>query len=124
ELALITEDETLEASLAALNASLPGLEAAAAQAASALAAVLEVVDRDLAAAGDERAKFVAAADATAVELYESTRKRLTGPAVAELQKGACGGCRTPITAKEQAEIKKSANTTDARCPYCGCLLAV
>ncbi|NBT21633.1 MAG: hypothetical protein EBT17_05925, partial [Actinobacteria bacterium] len=114
ELALITEDETLEASLAALNASLPGLEAAAAQAASALAAVLDVVDRDLAAAGDERAKFVAAADATAVELYESTRKRL----------GACGGCRTPITAKEQAEIKKSANTTDARCPYCGCLLAV
>jgi predicted nucleic acid-binding Zn-ribbon protein len=86
--------------------------------------VLDVVDRDLAAAGDERAKFVAAADATAVELYESTRKRLTGPAVAELQKGACGGCRTPITAKEQAEIKKAANTTDARCPYCGCLLAV
>ncbi|NCZ56646.1 MAG: hypothetical protein EBY86_08425 [Acidimicrobiia bacterium] len=64
------------------------------------------------------------ADAAAVDLYESTRKRLTGPAVAELQKGACGGCRTPITAKEQTEIKKAANTTDARCPYCGCLLAV
>ena len=124
ELALITEGETLEASLATLNASTPGLEAAAAQAASALTAVLEVVDRDLAAAGDEREKFVAMADAAAVDLYESTRKRLTGPAVAELQKGACGGCRTPITAKEQTEIKKAANTTDARCPYCGCLLAV
>jgi len=124
ELALITEDETLEASLAALNASLPGLEVAADQAASALAAVLEVVDRDLAAAGDERAKFVAAADAAAVELYESTRKRVTGPAVAELLKGSCGGCRTPITSKEQAEIKSMANTPDARCLYCGCLLAV
>jgi predicted nucleic acid-binding Zn-ribbon protein len=94
------------------------------EAAAALAAVLEVVDRDLAAAHDERARYVAAADAAAVELYESTRKRVTGPAVAELLKGSCGGCRTPLTAKEQAEVKSMANTSDARCLYCGCLLVV
>ena len=124
ELALMSENETLEASLAANAAALPALEAAAAQSAAALAAVLEVVDRDLAAAAEERAKCVAAADASAVELYESTRKRVTGPAVAELLKGSCGGCRTPITPKEQAEVKSVANTSDARCLYCGCLLVV
>jgi hypothetical protein len=124
ELALMSENETLEASLATNAAAMPGLEAAAAQAASALTAVLEVVDRDLAAANEERAKLIAAADAAAVELYESTRKRVTGPAVAELLKGSCGGCRTPITPKEQAEIKSMANTPDARCLYCGCLLVV
>ncbi|MGA1332173.1 MAG: zinc ribbon domain-containing protein [Ilumatobacteraceae bacterium] len=124
ELALMSENETLEASLAANAAAMPGLEAAAAQAASALTAVLEVVDRDLAAANEERAKLTAAADTAAVELYESTRKRVTGPAVAELLKGSCGGCRTPITPKEQAEIKSMANTPDARCLYCGCLLVV
>lgn len=124
ELALLSEGETLEASLAAATAKMPGLEAAAAQAAATLAAVLEVVDRDLAAAHDERARYVAATDAAAVELYESTRKRVTGPAVAELLKGSCGGCRTPLTAKEQAEVKSMANTSDARCLYCGCLLVV
>ena len=120
----MSENETLETSLAANAAALPALEAAAAQSAAALAAVLEVVDRDLAAAVEERAKCVAAADAGAVELYESTRKRVTGPAVAELLKGSCGGCRTPITPKEQAEVKSVANTSDARCLYCGCLLVV
>ena len=124
ELQLITESETLESTLAANTAAMPGLEAAATQAAAALAVVLEVVDRDLAAANEERAKFVSAADAGAVELYESTRKRVTGPAVAELLKGSCGGCRTPITPKEQAEVKSMANTSDARCLYCGCLLVV
>ena len=124
ELALMTENETLESSLAASTAAMPGLESAASQAAAALAAALEVIDRDLAAASEERVKCVAAADAGAVELYESTRKRVTGPAVAELLKGACGGCRTPITPKEQAEVKSVANTSDARCLYCGCLLVV
>jgi predicted nucleic acid-binding Zn-ribbon protein len=124
ELALMSENETLEASLATNAAAMTGLEAAAAQAASALTAVLEVVNRDLAAANEERATLIAAADAAAVELYESTRKRVTGPAVAELLKGSCGGCRTPITPKEQAEIKSMANTPDARCLYCGCLLVV
>ena len=124
ELALMSENETLEASLATNAAAMPGLEAAAAQATSALTAVLEVVDRDLAAANEERATLIAAADTAAVELYESTRNRVTGPAVAELLKGSCGGCRTPITPKEQAEIKSMANTPDARCLYCGCLLVV
>jgi len=124
ELALMSENETLEASLAVNAAAMPGLEAAAAQATSALTAVLEVVNRDLAAANEERATLIAAADAAAVELYESTRKRVTGPAVAELLKGSCGGCRTPITPKEQAEIKSMANTPDARCLYCGCLIVV
>ena len=124
ELALIAEGESLEAALARSAADLPGLESAASQAAASLAAALEVVDRDIAAASEERATFVAAADAAAVAMYESTRQRITGAAVAELMKGVCGGCRTPITAKEQAEVKKSANTTDARCPYCGCLLVV
>jgi hypothetical protein len=124
ELELLTECETLETSLAQSAAVMPGLEAAAAEANAALAAALEVIDRDLAAANEERAALVAAADAAAVQLYESTRKRVTGPAVAELAKGSCGGCRTPITPKEQAEIASVANTSDARCLYCGCLLVV
>jgi predicted nucleic acid-binding Zn-ribbon protein len=49
---------------------------------------------------------------------------MSSAAVAEILKGSCGGCHTSLSVKEQAEMKKIADTPDAVCPYCGCLLAV
>ena len=124
ELVLLDENESLEARLAAARTALPELEVSAANAAAALAAALSIVDRDIAAAHDERARLAAGCDAESLALYEQVRARMTSAAVAEIVKGSCGGCRTALSPKEQAELKKVADTHDARCPYCSCLLVV
>lgn len=124
ELVLLEETETLERSLAALRDGVPTLETAAAEAAVALSQAVAAVDGDIAAMNDERARVVAGIDPASLALYDQIRPRMSGPAVAELMKGSCGGCHTAISPKEQAELKKVADTADARCPYCGCLLVV
>ena len=124
ELALLDENESLDATLAAAHTALPELEASAANAAATLAAALSEVDRDIAAAHDERARLAAGCDAESLALYEQVRARMTSAAVAEIVKGSCGGCRTALSPKEQAELKKVADMPDARCPYCSCLLVV
>ena len=124
ELVLLDENESLEATLAESRTALPELEASAANAAAALAAALSIVDRDIAAAHDERVRLAAGSDAESLALYEQVRARMTSAAVAEIVKGSCGGCRTALSPKEQAELKKVADTHDARCPYCSCLLVV
>jgi len=124
ELVLLDENESLDATLTAAHTALPQLESSAANAAAALAAALSEVDRDIAAAHDERARFAAGSDAESLALYEQVRSRTTSTAVAEIVKGSCGGCRTALSPKEQAEFKKVADTHDARCPYCSCLLVV
>ena len=124
ELALLDENESLDATLAAAHTALPELEASATNAATTLAAALSEVDRDIAAAHDERAQLAAGCDAESLALYEQVRARMTSAAVAEIVKGSCGGCRTALSPKEQAELKKVADTHDARCPYCSCLLVV
>jgi predicted nucleic acid-binding Zn-ribbon protein len=124
ELVLLDENESLDSTLAAARDALPGLEASADRAAAALADALAAVEREIAAAGDERAACAGSVDAETLALYEQVRARMTSAAVAEIVKGTCGGCRTALSPKEQAELKKVADTTDARCPYCSCLLAV
>jgi predicted nucleic acid-binding Zn-ribbon protein len=124
ELTLLGEGESLDASLTASRAATPALDAAAAAAATVLAAALNAVDADLAAARDERVRLAGLADAQSLALYDQVRSRMTSAAVAELSKGVCGGCRTALSPKEQAELKKVADTTEARCPYCSCLLVV
>ena len=124
ELALLDENETLEKSLAEARGALPQRESDATAAAARLALALAAVDADLAAARDERTRLAGNSDAESLALYEQIRKRMSSAAVAELAKGSCAGCHTSISPKEQAEIKKVADTSEARCPYCGCLLAV
>jgi hypothetical protein len=124
ELVLLEESETLGRSLAELRSRMPSLEAAASAAAGALASAVALVDGDIAAMNDERARVVAGIDPTSLALYEQIRARMSGAAVAEIMKGSCGGCHTAISPKEQAELRNVADTPDARCPYCGCLLAV
>lgn len=124
ELVLLEESETLGRSLAELRSRMPSLEAAASAAAGALASAVALVDGDIAAMNDERVRVVAGIDPTSLALYEQIRARMSGAAVAEIMKGSCGGCHTAISPKEQAELRNVADTPDARCPYCGCLLAV
>ena len=124
ELTLLEESEGLDASLAQLRDSLPALEATASAAAANLAAALAAVDAEIAAAQAERASLAAAVDTASLDLYEGVRARMTSAAVAEIVRGSCSGCHTSLSVKEQAEMKKIADTPDAVCPYCGCLLAV
>ena len=124
ELALLDENERLDQALATLRAKVPRLESVANDAATALAAAISAVDADIAAASDERSRLAAGIDAESLALYEQVRSRMSSAAVAELVKGSCGGCHTSISPKEQAELKKVADSTDARCPYCSCLLVV
>lgn len=124
ELSLLQESEGLDASLAKLRDSLPALEASASVAADDLATALAAVDAEISSANAERAALAAAVDAASLALYEGVRARMTSAAVAEIVRGSCGGCHTALSVKEQAEMKKVANTADAACPYCGCLLAV
>jgi len=124
ELVLLEEAERLEQALATMRANIPALEASAADATSGLATAIGVVDGEIAAARDERMRRAAGVDAESMALYESVRSRMPSAAVAELAKGSCGGCRTSLSPKEQAELKKVADSTDARCPYCSCLLVV
>ena len=124
ELILLDESETLDKRIVESRAAVPTLEAAAEQATTALATVLAAVDVEIAAANDERNRLASAVDGETLALYEQVRTRMSGAAVGEILKGSCGGCRTSLSVKEQAEMKKVADTHDARCPYCGCLLAV
>lgn len=122
ELALLDESERLEQSIAKSRSDLPALEAATNDAAAKLTAAISAVDADIAAAKDERSRLGAGVDVESLSLYDQVRARMTSAAVAEVVKGSCGGCRTALSPKEQAELKKVADTTEARCPYCSCLL--
>jgi predicted nucleic acid-binding Zn-ribbon protein len=124
ELVLLVENERLERALATLRAEVPILDSAANDTATALASAISAVDADIAAANDERLRLSAGVDGESLALYEQVRSRMSSAAVAELAKGSCGGCHTSISPKEQAELKKVADSTDARCPYCSCLLVV
>lgn len=124
EIVLLDESENIDQRLAELHDSIPRLEATAAQAAADLAAALAAVDSDIAAAQTERTNLALAVDAEALAMYERLRARSTSTAVAEILRGSCGGCHTAMSPKEQAELKKIADTPDAVCPYCGCLLVV
>ena len=124
ELALLDESETLDKRIAESRAAIPALETAAAQATAALAAAVAAVDAEITAANEEQMRLAAGIDGETLPLYDQVRSRMSSAAVAEIAKGSCGGCRTSLSVKEQAEMKNVANTTDARCPYCGCLLAV
>lgn len=124
ELALLDESESLDTSLADARGALPQRESDATAAAARLASALGAVDADLAAARDERTRLAGSCDTESLAIYEQIRKRMASAAVAELTKGSCTGCHTSISPKEQAEIKKVADTSEARCPYCGCLLVV
>ena len=124
ELLLLDENETLDKRIAESRAAIPALETAATQATAALAAAVAAVDAEIAAANEERMRLAAGIDGETLALYNQVRSRMSSAAVAEIVKGACGGCRTSLSVKEQAEMKKVADTSDARCPYCGCLLAV
>jgi len=124
ELLLLDESETLDKRIAESRAAIPALETAATQATAALAAAVAAVDAEITAANEERMRLAAGIDGDTLALYNQVRSRMSSAAVAEIVKGACGGCRTSLSVKEQAEMKKVADTSDARCPYCGCLLAV
>lgn len=124
ELLLLDESETLDKRIAESRAAIPALETAATQATAALAAAVAAVDAEITAANEERMRLAAGIDGETLALYDQVRSRMSSAAVAEIAKGSCGGCRTSLSVKEQAEMKSVANTTDARCPYCGCLLAV
>jgi len=124
ELLLLDENEILDAALAASHDGMPHVESAANTAIAALGTAIAVLDADIAAAHAERSSLAALADADSMALYESVRARMSSAAVAEITKGSCGGCHTSMSPKEQAELKKVADTPDAVCPYCGCLLAV
>ena len=124
ELALLDENETLDKSLAEARGMLPQREVDVTDAAERLASALAAVEAGLAAAREERTRLAGSIDAESLALYEQIRKRMSSAAVAELAKGSCAGCHTLISPKEQAEIKKVADTSEARCPYCGCLLVV
>lgn len=124
ELLLLDENETLDTALATSRDGMPHVESAANTAVAALGSAIAVLDADIAAAHAERSSLAALADADSMALYESVRARMSSAAVAEITKGSCGGCHTSMSPKEQAELKKVADTPDAVCPYCGCLLAV
>ena len=124
ELLLLDESETLDKRIAESRAAIPTLETAAQQATEGLAAAIAKVDAETTAANEERTRLAAAIDGETLALYYQVRVRMSSAAVAEIVKGSCAGCHTSLSVKEQAEMKKVADTSDARCPYCGCLLAV
>lgn len=124
ELVLLEEAESIETAIATARTELPGLEAAAVEAERARDTAMNLVDTEIGVVRGQRDALAASIDASALNLYEDVRKRMPSGAVAELVRGSCGGCHTAISPKEQAQLKDVANTVEARCPYCSCLLAV
>ena len=122
EIVLLDESETLAAKLAALREAMPRLEGETTTTGAQLATAVNSLDAEIAAAQAERTRLVALVDAESMALYSQLRARMTSAAVAEIVKGSCGGCHTAMSPKEQADLKKVADTPDASCPYCGCLL--
>lgn len=124
ELALIDENENLERSLEQATTRLPTLEAASKAAGQALAAAVGDMESEMADIRAQRSLLADSLDGATLALYESVRSRTSSAAVAELVRGSCGGCHTAVSPKEQAEIASLANTPEARCPYCSCLIVV
>ena len=124
ELAHLEEQSELADAVTALDAALPGLEAGAAAAATALHVAEAEVDAELAAVNGPRAALAARLDPSAVDRYERLRARHGGIAVAHLDGNRCSGCNLDLSPAEVNELRAVPPGEFADCPNCGRLLVV
>ncbi|MCL2395166.1 MAG: C4-type zinc ribbon domain-containing protein [Acidimicrobiaceae bacterium] len=121
-LEILGEREPLDARLAAFDAELADLRAAAAKARSGLAAAEEEIDRELALVGERRATAAAAVPAGLLPEYDRLRARLGGVAVARLVGSRCDGCHLTLPATEIDHIRHQPPDTVVHCDNCGRIL--
>jgi hypothetical protein len=124
ELAVLEQAEQLEGELGRIAARRTeieregeGLRAAVSRAESEVAAALEGIAGERAAARARMSDAVVAA-------YEKARRlpRLGGLVVARLNGESCGGCRISLPFVEATRIRRTAADTVGYCPQCGRLL--
>jgi predicted nucleic acid-binding Zn-ribbon protein len=124
ELAVMEQEEQVEGELARIAARRAEIEreseslrAVVSKAEGEVAAALEVIAGERAAAQGRMSSPVVAA-------YEKARRvpRLGGMVVAKLVGESCGGCRISLPFVEAARIRRTAADTVGYCPQCGRLL--
>jgi predicted nucleic acid-binding Zn-ribbon protein len=122
ELAVMVDQEPIDAALAALRTT----TAPRAERVNALRAEVALgqaeIDRELAAASTTRAAEAAQLPALLSERYEALRARLKGTGAARLIGHHCDGCHLELSAGEVERIRATTPDTVGTCEQCGRIL--
>lgn len=123
ELAVMEQEEQLDAEIAQLAARAAALEARSAELRDAIAAEEARTDAELAVLAAERALVAPRIPEPLLAEYETLRAvpRLAGRAAARLRGEICGGCSVSLPITAAARIRREPGVT-AHCPRCGRLL--
>lgn len=119
ELTALDEQATGDDELAALAATLPALEAAAAASESELLRATSTLDAEEAELHGRRPEVVAVLSASEVAAYDRARQHFGGVAVARLEGHRCHGCHLDLSPAEMDVVKAVPADSMPECPQCG-----
>ena len=122
ELALLEEDEGLDAEEATLRATLAKQEDELKVADEALAAVEVVLDEQEARLREQRAEAAAPAPPAMLARYDSLRAHFGGVAIARLVGSRCDGCHLTLAQGVLERIRSAPADELVECEECGRLL--
>lgn len=122
DLELMEQVEPLSERLAELETQAAGLANEAGQLEQQLAEAASAIDAEIDDIERRRAEVVGGLDPAAVADYDGLRVQLGGIAIARLEGGSCGGCHLGLSAVELDRIRKLGADERVVCEECGRLL--
>jgi predicted nucleic acid-binding Zn-ribbon protein len=124
ELALMEQQEGVDAELSEIDARCTALGAELGKLRAAIAAVEKDIDGELVRIEAERTGVGARVEEGLLKSYERLRvaPTLRGEAVAAIAKGSCAGCRTTLPIAFVSNLPEAGATVF--CPRCGRILVV
>lgn len=122
-LGTMEEDEPLGIEIASLEAELAALEASADGVRAAIAAAETALDAEIAAVAELRSAAASTVAESLLATYERLRTSLGGVGAARLVGGSCGGCHLLLPVQEVARIKREPPDVLVLCDQCGRILA-
>lgn len=122
DLELMEQIEPLSERLAELETQAAGLAAEASQLEQQLAEAASAIDAEIDDIERQRTEVVGGLDPAVVSDYDGLRVQLGGIAIARLEGGSCGGCHLGLSAVELDRIRKLGADERVVCEECGRLL--
>lgn len=122
ELEVMERRESLDTTLAALEAELAGIRAELGELAATLARREAELDAEIAVEEAARAEEASAVGADLLADFERRRRQNHGAGVALLVGGVCQGCRLSIPATEVDRLRLDPDAEIASCDNCGAIL--
>ena len=122
EILVMEQIEPIDADLASLGSSASVLGGEAASLRSAVEEAEGLIEAELGAVGEERAKIAASIPGELLARYERVGEKLGGTGAAPLVGDLCGGCHLRLPATEVDRIKHAPPDELILCDQCGRIL--